>query len=59
MPAGCGSLDGLYGPSPARRILLPRGVSGAELLAKARQSEEERRECEARGAGIDTAGAKG
>lgn len=53
MPAGCASLDGVYGVSPARRIWLPKGVKGQELWAQAKQSEEERRECKRRGAEFD------
>ena len=44
------ALNKIYGESKPSPILLPDGVSGAELWAKCKQTDEERRECQKRGA---------
>lgn len=40
----------IYGPAYHGPIYLPDGINGAELLAKCKQTDEERRECIKRGA---------
>jgi hypothetical protein len=40
----------VYGPAYYGSIWLPDGISGADLWAKCKQTEEERRECIKRGA---------
>ena len=40
----------VYGPAYNGPIYLPEGISGKELWAKCKQTDEERRECIKRGA---------
>lgn len=40
----------VYGPAYYGSVWLPDGISGKELLAKCKQTEEERLECIKRGA---------
>ena len=49
-PPGCPSLDAVYGTSTTAVLWMPAGESGEAILARARQSEAERRECAKRGA---------
>lgn len=49
-PPGCASLDVVYGSSTTAVLWMPVGQTGEEILAKAKQTEAERKECIRRGA---------
>lgn len=49
-PCSDQALNAVYGESAPWPILLPDGISGTELWSKCKQTDEERRECQKRGA---------
>lgn len=49
-PCSDQALNAVYGESAPGPILLPDGISGTELWSKCKQTDEERRECQKRGA---------
>jgi hypothetical protein len=48
------ALNKIYGESKLGFICLPDGVTGAELLLKNKQTDEEKKECIKRGAELTT-----